>query len=537
VRTATGREPGPGPGATLDRELRGLARGGLGNVIGAAVAAASGIGVVLVVTRTLPGESAGVLFAAISLFLITATVARLGTPTGLVYVLSGNRASGRPATERATLRLALVPAVAVSAALALALQVTAPAVVDLLGLHAADSAAVLRLLALLLPAAVVSDVVLAGTRGLGTMRPTVTTEYFGRTAVQFLLVLLAAATVRSAPAVAVAWSVPYVASATIAWLRFRSLTRPSVDGGKSGDRRSFWAFTWPRAVTSVVQIALQRLDIVLVAALLGPVQAAIYTAASRFLVIGQLGNGAVSTAAQPRLRAALARGDTAGARAIYRAATGWLILVNWPFYLLVMIFAGPVLRIFGPGYSSGRSVVLVLGAAMLVATACGMVDMLLTMGGRSSWNLYNSLAALAVNVSVDLLLIPRLGILGAAIGWAAAILVNNLVPLTQIALVLRIHPVTRGTVTAVLLSATCFAGLPSLGLALTGGQLRGGVAGALLGAGVYVVGCFGERRSLALPEVLSALRRRPGGLHRADRAPGDRPAGEPRNPGTGAEDM
>jgi O-antigen/teichoic acid export membrane protein len=509
VRTAAGRRAGPPSAASMEPELRDLARGGLGNVAGVAVAAAGGIGVVLAITRTLPRESAGVLFAGTSLFLIMAAVARLGTPTGLVYVLSGNRAAGRPATERATLRLALVPALTVSTTLAAVLLVTAPAVVDLLGVGADDSAAVLRLLALLLPAAVASDVVLAATRGLGTMRPTIVTEYLGRTAVQFLLVLLAATTVGSAPAVALAWCLPYAASAWVAWRRFRSLTPPSLDGGTGADRRRFWVFTWPRAVASVIQIALQRLDIILVAVLLGPVQAAIYTAASRFLVLGQLGNGAVSTAAQPRLRAALARGDTARARSIYRAATGWLILVNWPLYLSAMIFAAPLLRIFGPEYSSGRSVVLVLGAAMLVATACGMVDMLLTMGGRSSWNLFNSLAALAVAVSVDLLLIPRLGILGAAIGWAAAILVNNLVPLAQIGLVLRIHPVTRGTVTAALLAAACFAGLPLLGLALTGGDQRGAGAGVLLGTAGYLTGCALGRRSLALPEVVAALGRGP----------------------------
>ncbi|MFL6128115.1 MAG: lipopolysaccharide biosynthesis protein [Mycobacteriales bacterium] len=507
MSTTTGGEPGRGPAAALDRELRGLARGGLGNVAGAVAAAASGIGVILVITRTLPGHSAGVLFAGTSLFLIAATVSRLGTPTGLVYVLSGNRAEGRPATERATLRLALVPALVTSTILAAVLAAAAPAVVELLGLDAPDSAAVLRLLALLLPVAVVSDVVLAATRGLGTMRPTIVNEYFGRSAVQFLLVLLAAVTVGSAPAIALAWCLPYAASALLAWRRFRSLTPPSLGGGSAADRHRFWAFTWPRAVASVVQIALQRLDIVLVAVLLGPTQAAVYTAASRFLVVGQLGNAAVSTAAQPRLRAALASGETARAQSLYRAATGWLILVNWPLYLLAMIFADPMLNLFGPEYLAGRPVVLVLGAATLVGTACGMVDMLLTMGGRSSWNLYNSLAALAVNVSLDLLLIPRLGILGAAIGWAAAILLNNLVPLAQIGLVLRMHPVTRGTVTAVLLSVACFAGLPSLGLALTRGDLRGAAVGAVLGAAGYVAGCALERRSLALPEVVGAVRR------------------------------
>ena len=61
----------------------------------------------------------------------------------------------------------------------------------------------------------------------------------------------------------------------------------------------FWKFSAPRAIASVAQVAMQRLDIVLVAAMAGVGQAAIYAAASRFLQLGQLGGGAISQAVQP----------------------------------------------------------------------------------------------------------------------------------------------------------------------------------------------------------------------------------------------
>jgi hydrogenase-4 component E len=47
-----------------------------------------------------------------------------------------------------------------------------------------------------------------------------------------------------------------------------------------------------------------------------------------------------------------------------------------------------------------RAQSMVLAGAMLVATACGMVDMLLNMAGRTSWTLANSLVALAVMVAL-----------------------------------------------------------------------------------------------------------------------------------------
>ena len=56
----------------------------------------------------------------------------------------------------------------------------------------------------------------------------------------------------------------------------------------------FWRFTAPRALANVAQIALQRVDIVLVAALPGSAAAAIYAVAGRFVVLGQLANQAIS---------------------------------------------------------------------------------------------------------------------------------------------------------------------------------------------------------------------------------------------------
>src|SRR5690606_33429882 len=55
---------------------------------------------------------------------------------------------------------------------------------------------------------------------------------------------------------------------------------------------AFWRYTGPRALASWLQLALQRLDIVLVAGIAGPLAAALYTVAGRFIVVGQLTNQA-----------------------------------------------------------------------------------------------------------------------------------------------------------------------------------------------------------------------------------------------------
>jgi O-antigen/teichoic acid export membrane protein len=71
------------------------------------------------------------------------------------------------------------------------------------------------------------------------------------------------------------------------------------------------------------------------------------------------------------------------------------------------------------------------------------------MAGRSGWNLATTALALVVNVVLNIVLVPRWGVEGAAVAWAASILCTNLIPLAQTWAVLGMHPFGRGTATAV----------------------------------------------------------------------------------------
>jgi O-antigen/teichoic acid export membrane protein len=210
---------------------------------------------------------------------------------------------------------------------------------------------------------------------------------------------------------------------------------------------------------------------------------------------------------QPRLAEALATGDRAAASHLYRTATGWLVLVTWPVNLLVMLYAPAYLGAFGGGYRAGAPVVVVLAAAMMVATGCGMVDMVLAMAGRTSWNLVNVLVALALTVGLDVLLIPRYGALGAAAGLACALLANNLLPLAQVARAVRLHPFGAGTLAAAGLSVTCFGVLPRVVAAAAGTGPSGLALAAAVAVPAFCVGAWLLRRPLALDAFIPVRRR------------------------------
>jgi O-antigen/teichoic acid export membrane protein len=520
----------------MDGRLAEVARGGLFNLIGAAVAGLSTLAVTLVVTRSFSQAAAGAFFAATSLFLIIEAAATLGAVPGTVYFIARLRSVGQHHRIPEVLRSA-IPAVAVfSVAAALALALAAPPLARVLvhgqfgraGVRPSEVATALRALAVALPFAALLDTVLGASRGFRAMGPTNAVDRIGRSVVQLAGVAVVAAAGTGA-LLAPLWALPYVPAACVAWLWLRRIQRQSVPDPAPGtvgphpvrpladvprkEPLHFWRFTWPRGLAVMAQLTIQRIDIVLVAIMRGPAAAAVYTAATRLLVVGQFGNQAISMASQPRFTEMFVRGDRRGANRMYQSTTAWLVLLTWPMYLLAVSFGPQVLTVFGHSYRAGAAVMVILALAMLLLTGCGQVDMVLVTTGRSSWSLINGLLALVVNVGLDLLLIPRYGITGAAIGWAAAIAVANLMPLAQLAWKTGLHPFGRGTVIAIALSSLSFGVLPLAARDLAGHGAVPSVTAVACGCAVMAAGMRRFRADLDLtampgaPRITAAIRR------------------------------
>ena len=220
--------------------------------------------------------------------------------------------------------------------------------------------------------------------------------------------------------------------------------------------REFWAFSAPRGVAAAFQITIIWFDLLLLSHLRDASEVGIYGAASRAVMIGTFALQAIRLAIAPQISRLLARGDRDQAQTVYQTATWWLIVVSWPLFLTLAIFGPALLGVFGPGFDQGATALAILSFAMLVNLGTGNVTVVLLMGGKSSWNLLNTAVALCLNVGLNLVLIPRFGMEGAAIAWAVSIVVDNLMALTEVWLFLGMRPFGRGYLPAVTAAVGCF---------------------------------------------------------------------------------
>ena len=498
----------PGPS---EATFAGVARGSVLNVAGAVVSASVNLAVILIIARGLSRPDAGAVFGATSLFVLVATAARLGTDSTIVHVLASARAVARPGEVRPYLRAALVPVIAVGVLAGTAVAAAGVHVLHVVtrGVDVAHGAALIALVGAAIPVAAAYDVLTAATRGLGRMRPTVVIERLVRPILQLAFVLVVVLAGGGAFAVACAWIAPYAVAAVAAGRAVLQLV-PEATAPRSRkvpiEFATFWRFTLPRALAGTIQVALQRLDILLVGALRGAAAAAVYTAATRFVVVGQIANQAIWYAVQPRLSMLVASRDLDRARRLYRVSTAWVVALTWPLALAVLVAAPLILKAFGRGYHSGASTMIVMAAAVLFSSACGLVDIVLITVGRTSWNLWNTALAFVVNVGIDVPLIPRIGIVGAAIGWAAAIFVRNALGLIQVGRRFGFHPFGRAVALVELGALACFAAFPGAAWLAFGRKPVALGATLCAGAALFAIQLWWLRKPLHLDRL--ALPRR-----------------------------
>jgi len=117
---------------------------------------------------------------------------------------------------------------------------------------------------------------------------------------------------------------------------------------------------------------------------------------------------------------ALARGDAAGLSAAVRRQTLWLALVAFPLLVLFAGFGEPLLAVFGKGFRGAELALAVLAVGHTM-NALALASFALPLSGNGRYTTYVAAGALAFEVALSLVLVPRYGALGAALAFAVGV--------------------------------------------------------------------------------------------------------------------
>lgn len=134
---------------------------------------------------------------------------------------------------------------------------------------------------------------------------------------------------------------------------------------------------------------------------------------------------AVNSIAAPEFAALHRQGRRVELEDLAQRSTLITVMVALPLVVAIVCFPSEVLRIFGPEFVRAAPALVVLALGQFVNAATGSVGYLLMMTGHERLMRNNIIFASVLGVVLNVLLIPRLGILGASLGTAVSLVLMN----------------------------------------------------------------------------------------------------------------
>ena len=165
---------------------------------------------------------------------------------------------------------------------------------------------------------------------------------------------------------------------------------------------------------------LTNADVLMVGWYMNPDDVAVYFATVKTLALVHFVYFAVKAGVAQRYAQYAHGGNPEKLAAFARETVAWTFWPSLAMGAAVLVIGKPMLALFGPGFDAGYPLLFVLVAGVVARASVGPAESLLTMSGNQNICAVVYGATLALNVILNVFLIPLYGLWGAAISTAVA---------------------------------------------------------------------------------------------------------------------
>jgi O-antigen/teichoic acid export membrane protein len=266
--------------------------------------------------------------------------------------------------------------------------------------------------------------------------------------------------------------------------------------------REVLAFTVPLLASDLLFTLMNTSDAILLGRLDGTEAVAAFRAIQPLAGANHLVFASFGVLFTPLVARLFARRDEAGIDHIYWSTALWVTVLSFPIFVVTFALARPVtIALLEERYASSSTYLAMVSFGLFIDSILGFNGLTLKALGKVRAIVLLNIAAGVLNLALNLLLIPRYGPMGAAIGTSTTLVVHNV--LKQVALArttsIRLLEWRAAKVFLVVAAAAAAVWLfevavePSLPLAL--------FVAALASAAVFLAGSRSLEATEVFPEV------------------------------------
>lgn len=191
-------------------------------------------------------------------------------------------------------------------------------------------------------------------------------------------------------------------------------------------------FGWPFFLAGLGTLVLTWADTIIVGMFIDVENVAIYYAATKLASLTSFILIAINAISAPKFTALFAIGDVAGLQRLAKQSTALMILLSIVPTLLLLLFPGFWLGMFGEHFEAGWHALVVLTLGQMVNVSCGSVGLLLAMTGHEKTMRNILLTTAILTVTMGVILARHFGITGVAYSTAIGMCLWNVWMLVEV---------------------------------------------------------------------------------------------------------
>ena len=101
------------------------------------------------------------------------------------------------------------------------------------------------------------------------------------------------------------------------------------------------------------------------------------------------------------------------------------LVISLPLFIFILIFGNKVLALFDVASAVSFRSLMILSFAQLINVFMGSVGVILSMSGHQRYSIYTLAISIVLNIVLDIILIPPMGLMGVAIASGASLILWN----------------------------------------------------------------------------------------------------------------
>ncbi len=171
----------------------------------------------------------------------------------------------------------------------------------------------------------------------------------------------------------------------------------------------------PMLLTNSLFLILNWTDIQMLSVFTDEASVGIYNIAVKIAALNVVGLTAINSIASPKFAELYSQNDKSGLRKIIKQTTLINTLISLPIFIAIIAIPNFLLHLFGEEFEVGKSALIILGVGQFFSAFSGSAMHILNMTGKEKTGRNIIFFATVLNIVLNYILIPKYGIMGAAI--------------------------------------------------------------------------------------------------------------------------